>query len=77
MSDALVQRMKDRGERAQIHLGDGVYASTDGMHIWLRVHRWGEPIHEVALDVGVLERLDYYRERLRDFATTADMPENL
>lgn len=41
------------------YLGDGVYVGQDGWHIWLRTERengW----HEIALEPGVLERLEKY-----------------
>lgn len=78
MSTRIVDRIKSRQERAATHLGDGVYASTDGYHIWLRVDRgYGVGVEEIALDSTVLLALDRYRRRLWDMPTTADMPEEL
>ena len=52
------------------YLGDGVYASTDGWHLWLRTPREGG-IHEIALEPEVLARLDEYRRRLNTEGTSS------
>ena len=46
------------------YLGDGVYASFDGYHIWLRTQR--ETWHEIALEPCVLTALNDYAQRLRE-----------
>lgn len=51
------------------YLGDGVYASFDGYHVWLRTQRengW----HEVALEPLVIETLNRYAARLRSPETS-------
>jgi hypothetical protein len=48
------------GETNQAYLGDGIYASFDGYHIWLRTAR--EEIHEIALDQTAFQNLiDYHK----------------
>ena len=47
-------------ETGQAHIGDGVYASFDGGHVWLRTERDGGVIHEIALDPDVLRELETY-----------------
>lgn len=42
------------------YLGDGVYASFDGWHIWLDL-RQQDPKIRIALEPHVLRRLDEYR----------------
>ena len=42
------------------YIGDGVYASFDGYHVWLRT---GEE-QQIALEPQVLWALDAYREAL-------------
>ena len=76
VSEAIVERMRQRKERAQQYLGDGVYASCDGLHVWLRVDR-GDGIEEIALDASVMDALDGYRRRLQGMGSTRDMPEEL
>jgi hypothetical protein len=46
-----------------VYLGDGVYASHDGYHIWLRTERDGRE-HLIALEPYVLTALAEYRARL-------------
>lgn len=41
------------------YLGDGVYASYDGYHIWLRTDRYGTE-HKIALEPHVLYALSEY-----------------
>lgn len=43
------------------YLGDGVYASYDGWHIWLDLRGQGDPHIKIALDPDVMERLLMYR----------------
>ena len=47
------------------YLGDGVTASFDGYHIWLRTPRGGET-HEVALEFEVLAAFEKYLRDLRE-----------
>ena len=48
------------------YLGDGVYASYDGYHIWLdvRAQAPGIGMYKIALEPEVLEALDRYRTRV-------------
>ena len=51
-------------EQEKVYLGDGVYASFDGMHVILRTYdgiTWGAPI---ALDRHVLAALVLYARRI-------------
>ncbi len=47
------------------YLGDGVYASFDGYHIWLDT-RAQLPINRIALDSQVLDAFDRFRKRLSE-----------
>lgn len=47
------------------YLGDGVYASFDGYHIWLHVGSHDSP-RLVALEPEVLEALDRYRREIAE-----------
>ena len=44
----------------ETYLGDGLYASFDGYHIWLRAPRQ-DGDHRVALEPAVFDRLIEYR----------------
>lgn len=44
------------------YLGDGVYASFDGYHIWLAANDYGNKV--VALEPGVLAELLRYARRI-------------
>ena len=46
------------------YLGDGVYASYDGYHIWLRTDR-GYAVHEIALEPNVYATLTQYVSKLK------------
>lgn len=46
------------------YLGDGVYASYDGYHIWLAVNHHTNKV--VALEPAVLEALVRYANDLRE-----------
>lgn len=46
------------------YLGDGVYASFDGYHIWLDL-RGQDDTTRIGLEPVVLHRLDQYRERIK------------
>lgn len=46
------------------YLGDGVYASHDGFHIWLQVEREDGSMARVALEPEVFQALVDYRRRL-------------
>ena len=47
------------------YLGDGVYASYDGLYLWLDL-RGQDTTTRIGLDPQVLKRLDKYRKRLRE-----------
>ncbi len=50
-----------------IYLGDGVYATFDGLHIWLKTERGAGAAtvtHAIALDHGVFEALLKYQQEL-------------
>lgn len=50
--------------RDESYIGDGVYVSHDGYHIWLRTERQ-EGWHEIALEPPVYEALLTYVNRLK------------
>lgn len=56
------------------YIGDGVYASFDGYHIWLLTgsHDPAKADDRIALEPQVLEALDDYR---RSLATFHDAPQ--
>jgi hypothetical protein len=48
------------------YLGDGVYATFDGYHIWLKTgsHRDHEATNAIALEPAVVEALKRYVQKL-------------
>lgn len=56
--------MSDLPKRKEEYLGDGLYASFDGYHIWLRAPRENGD-HEVALEPPVWAALVRYADRLK------------
>ena len=56
------------GETPPIYLGDGVYASFDGVQIWLRTER-ETGVHEIALESHVFRALQSYADALSDHDT--------
>lgn len=57
-------------EHAQ-YLGDGVYATFDGYHIWLKTgsHRDHEATDKIALEPEVFAALINYQRRLVEIVT--------
>jgi len=49
-------------EKIESYLGDGVYASWDGYHVWLDLRMQGE--ERIALEPAALQRLDEFRDRI-------------
>lgn len=47
------------------YLGDGVYASYDGYHIWLDT-RAQFPVNRIALEPAVFEALLRYAKRVKE-----------
>lgn len=56
------------------HLGDGVYASFDGYHIWLAVNHHENRV--VALEPSVLQHLNEYAQNIRDHFNPKQPEEN-
>ena len=52
------------GERLPAYIGDGVYTSFDGYHIWLRTEKDGM-VHEIALEPDVWRNLKEYIAHLQ------------
>jgi hypothetical protein len=50
-------------ERFEEYIGDGVTASWDGYHIWLRTPRLNGT-HEIGLDPYTFDALNRYSKRL-------------
>jgi hypothetical protein len=48
-----------------MYLGDAVYASFDGYHIWLKTSNGIETTNKIALEPGVLNTLDVFRKQLQ------------
>ena len=48
----------------EVYLGDGLYASYDGWHIWLRTPR-DNGDHVVALEPRVLAEFMAYADKIR------------
>jgi hypothetical protein len=49
----------------EMYLGDAVYASFDGFHIWLRTSNGEQVTNEIALEPGVLNTFDMFRRQLQ------------
>ena len=56
--------MKSEDDYA-MYLGDGVYASYDGWHIWLDLRGQGDPHIRIAMEPNVLDFFDRYRASLK------------
>ncbi len=50
----------------EMYLGDAVYASFDGYHIWLKTSNGIETTNQIALEPGVLNTLDMFRKQLQE-----------
>ena len=50
------------------YIGDGVYVSFDGYHIWLKTQREEGEWHTIALEPSVLEALNRYAKRIVEAA---------
>lgn len=48
----------------KVYLGDSVYVSFDGFHIWLTTENGYGPTNQIALDPSVFEALKKYHEKL-------------
>lgn len=53
-------------EGTRIYLGDGVYAFSDGYHIWLHANDLDYPTDRVALEPTVCDAFILYIQRMRD-----------
>ena len=58
------------------YLGDGVYASFDGYHVWLDL-RAQDSTTRIALEPAVLDALDQYRASLLENKMEVPMPDDL
>ncbi len=56
-------RIHDHDALQPDYLGDGVYVSHDGYHVWICAERGGRA-HEVALEPGLVQKLIEYVERI-------------
>lgn len=58
------------------YLGDGVYATFDGYHIWLKTgsHRDHEATDKIALEPAVFTALVAYQRRLVEKLAAAEEP---
>ena len=56
---------------AETYLGDGLYASFDGYHIWLKASNGVNVTNEVALEPAVFDALIAYEKRLREIGRAA------
>jgi len=56
----------------EMYLGDAVYASFDGYHIWLKTSNGITTTNQIALEPGVLDALDRFREQLQEQAALDD-----
>jgi hypothetical protein len=64
--------MPDKDE--ETYIGDGVYASFDGWHVWLRTGVDGRE-HRIALEPPVLAALTDYGKRIWAPPAAEDGPE--
>jgi hypothetical protein len=53
--------LMEEGERHGAYVGDGVYVSFDGEHVWLRTRR-EHAVHEIGLAPEVWNELKLYVE---------------
>lgn len=60
MSKALIEKL---GKHAS-YIGDGLYASFDGYHIWVKSSDGINILNEIALEPCVFDALIKYRERI-------------
>ena len=44
------------------YLGEGVYASFDGYHVWLKTERDGQE-HKIALEPDLIVQINLYFEK--------------
>jgi len=58
------------------YLGDGVYASFDGWHIWLRTGSHDSDDNKIALDPSVYASLVRYHEKLSKAAAEPTQTED-
>ena len=49
----------------EMYLGDAVYASFDGYHLWLTTSDGITTTNKIALEPGVLNMLDMFRKQLQ------------
>lgn len=49
----------------KMYLGDAVYASFDGYHIWLKTSNGYQTTNAIALEPGVLNTFDMFRKQLQ------------
>lgn len=54
----------------EIYLGDAVYASHDGFHVWIWKSNGEQDSEAIALDPSVLNSLNVYAKRKQDEGTT-------
>ncbi len=52
-------------QKLETYLGDGVYASYDGYHIWLDT-RGQLPVNRIALEPAVFKALVKYHRRIEE-----------
>ena len=52
------------GEREQVYLGDGLYASFDGYQIWLRTSDGLSVTNTIALEPQVMKALSDYAAKV-------------
>ncbi len=62
-------------ERDELYLGDAVYASFDGYHIWLRTSDGYRDTNRIGLEPAVLDALIKYRGALaRKYGAAIEEP---
>jgi hypothetical protein len=50
--------------RSERYIGDGVYASFDGWHVWLHTPRVDGVLHAIALEPSVFKELRKFCEEV-------------
>jgi len=55
------------------YIGDGVYASYDGYHVWLDT-RAQEPVNRIGLEPAVLAQLEQFRRDIQTAIEEAQAP---
>lgn len=62
LTPPMQNKANDANELNDVYLGDGVYASCDGHHIWLAANHHANKV--IALEPAILDNLMRYAQSL-------------